>query len=268
MQEILKRYNINAKKALGQNFLIDEKVLENISSISHIEWENILEIWPWFWVLTKLLCEKKPRSLTLVELDKDMVNILEDRIEKKEINTNNIDFEILNEDVLKITPKYKKYKIIANIPYYITSPILFKFLYEVKNIPEEMIILMQKEVWERIIWTKKQKTKSSVLSLFVQKKCTVEEKIIVTKEKFFPSPKVDSIVLFFKYKRDFEDIDDNLFLALIKAAFSNPRKKMIKNLENFWYEKKLYLEKLQKIWFWENTRPEELKIEDYIFLLK
>lgn len=262
MQEIIKKYNIKAKKSLGQNFLMDEKILDEITQITTIENENIIEVWPWFWALTDRILKNNPKSLTLIELDSFMIEILQDRIKTWDLDINKTKFEIINIDILKFNPSFKNYKVIANIPYYITSPILFHFLYQVKNKPSQMIILMQKEVWERIV-----SNKSSVLSLFVQKKCTTSTKILVPKNAFSPVPKVDSIVLFFEFNDKYNHIDDNDFLALIKASFSNPRKKMINNLSNLWYDKKEILEKLLKIWFSENTRAEELKIEDYIFLL-
>jgi 16S rRNA (adenine1518-N6/adenine1519-N6)-dimethyltransferase len=268
MKDIISKYKILAKKSLWQNFLINENILNEISFITDINNENILEIGPWFWALTSFIISQKPSNLTLVELDNDMVEILNDRINNWDFNLNWINFEIVKQDVLKYVPTFLNYKVIANIPYYITSPILFKFLYEVETSPSEMIILMQKEVGDRIIWFKNKKTKSSVLSLFVQKKCTVQEKIFVWKNCFQPSPKIDSTVLFFQINDKFKEVDDNNFLSFIKASFSNPRKKMISNLVNFWYDKNNILNKLTEIWFWENTRPEELKIEDYIHLLK
>lgn len=262
MQEIIQKYNIKAKKSLGQNFLMDENILEEITKITNIENENIIEVWPGFWALTQKILKNIPKNLTLVELDNFMIEILNDRVINKDLNIEETNFEIINKDVLKYTPNFENYKVIANIPYYITSPILHHFLYSLKNPPKEMIILMQKEVWDRII-----SKKSSVLSLFVQKKCTITEKIFVPKTAFSPAPKIDSSVLFFELNDNYNTIDDNSFLALIKAAFSNPRKKMINNLSNFWYDKEQILEKLLKIWFNENTRAEELKIGDYIFLL-
>lgn len=262
MQNIIDKYRIKAKKSLGQNFLMDEKTLDEIVEITNIENENILEVWPWFWALTQKILSKKPKNLTLIELDNFMIEILNDRVKNKDLDISQIWFEIINKDILKYEPQFTNYKVIANIPYYITSPILFRFLYDLKNKPSEMIILMQKEVWERIV-----SEKSSVLSLFVQKKCTITEKIFVPKTAFSPAPKIDSSVLFFELNDNYNTIDDNSFLALIKAAFSNPRKKMINNLSNFWYDKEQILEKLLKIWFNENTRAEELKIGDYIFLL-
>lgn len=262
MKDIIEKYNIKAKKSLGQNFLMDEDVLNWISEITHINWENILEVWPWFWALTWKILEKNPQSLTLVELDNFMVDILNDRIAHHDLDISTTEFKIINSDILKTEVLFNNYKVIANIPYYITSPILFRFLYDVNNKPNEMIILMQKEVWDRIT-----SIKSSVLSLFVQKKCKVSQKIFVPRKCFSPSPKIDSCVLFFETHTIYNHIDDNVFLSFIKSSFSSPRKKVINNLWNGWYNKSEILLKLQNLWFTENTRAEELTIENYIYLL-
>lgn len=263
MQEIIERYNIKAKKSLGQNFLMDESVLNQIVEITSIQWNNIIEVWPGFWALTTKILSNKPKTVTLVELDTTMVDILHDRIQLGEINIKWIEFEIINQDILKYIPKYTDYKVIANIPYYITSPILYHFLYEAPYKPSHMIILMQKEVWDRII-----SKKSSVLSLFVQKKCTVTGKIQVPASSFSPPPKVDSSVLFFERHEFYNEVRDDIFLAFIKAAFSNPRKKMINNLAQFWYSKQQILKKLSEWWYNENTRAEELSVESYMELIK
>lgn len=262
MQKIFDKYNIKSKKFLGQNFLVDDEILNQISNITNISWENIIEVWPWFWTLTQKILEKSPNSLTLVELDDFMVDILNNRIKNKELDISKTNFRLIKEDILKIDLNLENYKVIANIPYYITSPILFKFLYLLKNIPKEMVILLQKEVWDRII-----SKKSSVLSLEIKKKCIVEEKIFVSKTAFYPSPKIDSSVLFFKINNKFNNINDDVFLYFIKASFSNPRKKIINNLSSAWFKKDEIIKKLTKLWFNENTRAEELSIEDYIYLL-
>jgi len=159
MQDLLKKYNIKAKKSLWQNFLVSEKILKNISEIIEIKEKNIIEVWPWFWALTQKILEKNPLSLTLVELDKKMVEILNDRIKNNDLDISKTKkFLIENIDVLKFFPEEKNYSIIANIPYYITSPILRHFLYDTKNIPEKMVILMQKDVWEKILNTYSKKS--------------------------------------------------------------------------------------------------------------
>lgn len=261
MIDIIDKYNIKAKKSLWQNFLIHEETLDNITTLTNITSENIVEIWPWFWVLTEKILQKKPLSLTLVELDKDMINIINDRILKEELDINQTsNFKIINKDILKTDFDFINYKIIANIPYYITSPILYKFLYEVKNIPQTMIILMQKEVWEKIV-----SNKSSFLSLYISKKAKSSLLLDVPKNYFSPSPKVDSVVLKFDTITTYDNIDDTVFLEFIKNAFFQPRKKLINNLSK--YNKTKILELLINMWFNENTRAEELSLDDYIKIL-
>lgn len=261
MNDLIKKFNIRRKKYLWQNFLVNDDILEKISSFCVINNENILEIWPWYWALTKYILWKKPKSLTLIEFDLDMVKILNDLVLKKELNIENVIFSVENVDVLRYEIPDFSYKVIANIPYYITSPIITKFLYD-KNPPKEMIILMQKEVWLKII-----SEKSSVLSLSVLKKREPYLKLKVSKTNFLPQPKVDSVVIYFKKHSKYEEIDDVIFLSFIKKAFSNPRKKLMSNLKNSFLK-----EKVEKVFLDlkinENIRPEDLSILEYIELIK
>lgn len=265
MNPIIKKYDIKAKKSLWQNFLIDENALDNIWNATNIEWENIIEVWPWYWALTERLCLKNPWKLTLVELDKDMINILNDRFSNWDFWKIGNNMAIKNIDILEYKPTFEEYKVIANIPYYITSPILRHFLYDVDNSPKEMVILMQKDVWDKILW--KNKWKSSVLSLFIDKKCFKKEICIVSASSFSPPPKVTSSVLSFESHNKYENIDDKLFLDFVKKAFKEPRKKLIKNLKDT-LNKESLIWILEEIWKNENTRPEDLTIDEYIFLIK
>lgn len=265
MNDIIKKFNIKAKKSLWQNFLIDDLALENIKNSTKIKWENIVEVWPWYWALTEKICLDNPSDLSLIELDKDMVSVLNERFTAWEFKINESNFIINNIDVLAFEPTFSDYKVIANIPYYITSPILRHFLYEVENTPKSMTILMQKDVWDKILW--KNKWKSSVLSLYIDKKCTKKEICIVDASSFSPPPKVTSSVLYFEKHSLFNDIDDDLFLNFIKDSFKEPRKKLIKNLNNT-IEKDELIQLLSSIWKTENVRGEDLDINDYIYLLK
>ncbi len=256
--EILKKYHIKAKKSLGQNFLVNENIVDWISNIIEVKAKNIIEVWPWYWALTEKLIDKKPKSLNLVELDRDMIDILNKRIISWDFNLEGIDFKINNLDILKYVPENKIYSVIANIPYYITSPILRHFLYDVENKPESMVILMQKDVWDKILWKWKEKT--SVLSLFVSKKCFVSDEIFVWKENFIPAPKIESSVLLFKSHELYNDIDDSKFLEFIKKAFREPRKKLSKNLSNSGYDKELIIQVFSKYSIQDNTRGEDLDI--------
>ena len=263
---IFKKYCIKAKKSLWQNFLVNEVILEEIVESVLIKWRNIVEVGPWYWALTEKIIQKKPKNLTLVELDNDMINIIKDRVKNKDLNIDWINFEIKNSDILEYEAEYKNYSVIANIPYYITSPILRHFLYKVENTPKSMLILMQNDVWDKILGWKKNKT--SVLSLFITKKCFVKKILFVWKENFIPEPKVESSVLLFK-KHDLHiDIEDEDFLRIIKIWFSEPRKKLIKNLIKWGFTKELIIQAFLKLWIEDNSRWEDLNISIWYKLIK
>jgi len=160
-----------------------------------------------------------------VEFDTKMVEILKHRILTQDLSTYEVPIDIINLDVLKFVPTQSNYKVIANIPYYITSPILTHFLSEVPQAPSELVILMQKEVAERIC-----DIRQSVLSLSVAKKAEARLSVLVPKHCFVPMPKVDSQVLHLTTHRHFQEVNDHAFQSLIKTAFSNPRKKLLSNL--------------------------------------
>jgi 16S rRNA (adenine1518-N6/adenine1519-N6)-dimethyltransferase len=216
--------------------------------------------------LTEKLILKKPQSLELVELDKDMIQLLQEKVENKIFPLENIDFHIYHQDVLKFFPQKDDYLLIANIPYYITSPILRHFLYTVENKPKKMLILMQKEVGEKILGYGKEK--SSVLSLMIEKKARVEGVIGVPRQFFLPIPKVDSTVLAFYYEERLAEIADDIFLNFIKLAFAEPRKKLLNNLAKAAYQKEKLLRILQKLGKDENVRAEDLSLEEYGEMIK
>lgn len=263
--DVIKKYNIWAKKSLGQNFLVDEEKLEDIISAIDIEGTNVIEVGPGYWALSEKILNHSPKSLHLVELDRDMIDILEDRIHLWDLLISDTSFQIHNTDVLEFTPEFSSYNVIANIPYYITSPILRRFLYDLENKPQEMLILMQKDVGDKILW--KWKNKSSVLSLMVQKKCRVEERVFVPKESFIPAPKVESSVLYFALHDSYDDVSDMKFLEVIKKWFLAPRKKLIKNLVSGGYSLECIKDFFEKKWFSENIRGEDLDINDWIELV-
>lgn len=267
--EIIKKYKIKAKKSLWQNFLMNEDILKNISEIIEIKNKNIIEVWPWFWALTEKILEKNPESLTLIELDSFMIEILQDRIKNKDFQ-NSEKINLKNLDILKYFPDFEKYSVIANIPYYITSPIIRHFLYNTDKIPEKMLILMQKDVGDKIIlWQEENKKhKSSVLSLFVSKKCFAKEVIFVWKQNFSPAPKVESSVILFEPHGKFDYIDDEIFIDFIKKSFKEPRKKLVNNLVKSSYEKEFIKEILQKNNLDENIRPEDIKISIWCDLIQ
>lgn len=280
--DYLTAYKLRAKKALGQNFLIDETILKNISEGIEITWKNIVEVGPWYGALTSYIYKKNPQALHLVELDRDMVEILEERFSplspvfSETSLSQNLpspsaplprgegSLKIFHQDILTFTPEFQDYSVIANIPYYITSPILTHFLYTLTHAPKEILILMQRDVGDKILWGKKQK--SSVISLMIAKKCFVSEKLLVPAKSFIPVPKVESSVLYFELHEKYASIDDDGFLKFIKKWFAEPRKKLIKNLIKGWYSSEKILDFFCQQWVSENIRGEEWDIDFWIQL--
>lgn len=261
--EILRHYGIRAQKSLGQNFLVNDDILETIADSIDITGKDILEIGPGYGALTEKILARKPKSLTLIELDKKMINILHSRITEKDlIIPSETSFQIIEGDVLKYIPSSENtsYSIIANIPYYITSPILFRFLHELENKPEEMVILMQKEVGDKIC--KEKWYNNSYLSLALEFACeTIQEVCLVTKNNFIPAPKIDSSVLYFQRKGIYYQDEAKLFLRITSAGFSAPRKKLLSNLANTLHIPKETLGKIfTQLEFLETVRAEELDI--------
>ena len=264
--EIIRKYGISPKKSFGQNFLINEDILEKIASFIVLENKNIIEVWPWYWALTERILQKNISGLDLVELDNKMIDILEDRIKIGDLVIWKTDFRINNIDVLKYDPKFKDYLVIANIPYYITSPILFRFLYEVANKPSEMIILMQKDVADKIRKTKWNKT--SVLSLYIEYKCEeIKEIVKVWPGNFIPPPKVESSVLYFKLRQNPDASLDKDFIEIIKLWFSERRKKLISNLSKR-YDKDNIADTFNILWLNPNIRAEELTLDNWTDIIK
>ena len=222
------------KKSLGQNFLTSKKAIFEIIKAGEIK-ENdfILEIGPGKGALTEKILETKA-NLIAIEKDRDLISFLEEKFEK---DLNNKKFTLLENDILNIDldkfliekiGKNKNYKLIANIPYYITGAIIEKFL-SINKKPEKIVILIQKEVAERIVAKDK---KESILSLAV--KLYGEPKLIykVSAGSFFPKPKVDSAILSININKEILDKKlEEKYLLIVKKAFSHKRKMMLGNLK-------------------------------------
>ncbi len=268
-KEILKHYGIRAQKSLGQNFLVNDEILEAIADSIDITGQDILEIGPGYGALTEKILARKPRSLTLVELDKQMVYILNSRIHEREIVIpKETTFRIIEGDVLQYVPpltlspseEREIYSVIANIPYYITSPILFRFLHELESKPNEMVILMQKEVGDKIC--RKKWYPHSYLSLALEFSCeSIEEVCLVAKENFIPAPKIDSSVLYFQRRAEYNRINAKDFLRITSAWFSAPRKKVISNLASTLHiSKESLASDFQALGLLDTVRAEEINL--------
>ena len=263
IKRIFKKEDLKILKSLGQNFLIDEKVLQRIVEVSDLKKEDVVfEIGPGFGTLTEELLEKCGKVIA-IEKDKKLAELLKSKISCKNI-------EVINDDILKIElkefiKKYssnKKYKLVSNIPYYITSPIIKMFL-ESDIQPESIVLLMQKEVAERIC---AKPGKLSVLALSVQIYGEPEIADCVDRSSFYPEPKVDSAILKIKnIHRDAIncDLTKDLF-KIIKIGFSSKRKKLANNLSAGLHIEKTQSEKIfLKAEISLNARAQELSLEEW-----
>lgn len=251
---------------LGQNFLNDPAVLEKIIQVSAPESVDfVIEIGPGKGVLTEQLA-KCAEKIIAIELDDKLIPILR----QKFTETKNV--EIIHEDILKINiPKllsdYKlkttNYKLIANIPYYITSPIIRLFLEQEKQ-PQEIFLMIQKEVAERIV---AKAGKMSILAVSVQYYAQAEIMFAVSKNSFSPAPKVDSAVIRIKPNKKFEKEIDRKFFRVVKAGFSAKRKTLLNNLaSSLQLEKNLVEEKIKTAGLQPTVRAQELSIDDWKIL--
>jgi 16S rRNA (adenine1518-N6/adenine1519-N6)-dimethyltransferase len=262
IKELLSKYETRPSKGLGQNFLIDKNILEKIVDSANIKPKDIiLEVGPGLGVLTQELA-KKAKKVIAVEKDETMIEILKETLK----DFKNV--EVINEDILTIESQIpKKYKLVANIPYYLTSPLIRKFL-ETKNPPEEIILMLQKEVAQRIC---AKPPDMNLLAVSVQ--FYAEPKIVsyVSKNCFWPAPKIDSAIIKITPQKKHK-VSPDLFFEVVKAGFSHPRKQLVNNLSSLKSSNGIKLDKV-KIFKWllknnlsSNQRAETLNIDDWISL--
>lgn len=239
--QILNRYKIQANKSLGQNFLVNDEVIDKIIDTANIAKEDlIIEIGPGLGVLTKRLLEKC-NNVIAVELDTRMIKILQDRFC---INIQNNELEIINEDILKvdlnklIDDKKKinnilNVKVVANLPYYISTPIIMKLLGDRLNI-NEIIVMVQKEVAQRL--TAKTGTRlSGAITYAVDYYSEATSIIKVPKESFIPSPKVESEVIKLKVRKTPKITvkNEEILFNIIQKSFMQRRKTLSNALVNY-----------------------------------
>ena len=267
---LMRKYNISANKSLGQNFLIDDDVVNNIVDSSEINKEDlVIEIGPGLGTLTNILLQKAGKVIA-VELDSRMITILKDRFYLYH------NFEIINDDILKIDlnkiiaqnkeeKNFKKVKVVANLPYYITTPIIMKLLEDRLNL-DSIIIMIQQEVAQRIIAIPGTKL-SGAITYSVYYYAQSESIIVVPSRSFIPEPKVNSqvIKLNIRNKPPVQLNDKNLFFNIIKASFMQRRKTLINALVNSKIidTKENAKEILKNLEMNENTRGETLNIQEF-----
>ncbi len=268
---LMKKYKISANKSLGQNFLINDEAVDDIVSSSKICSDDlVIEIGPGLGTLTKELLEKAAKVIA-IELDTRMIKILNDRFSLY----NN--FEIINEDVLKVDleklisdqknnlPQIKNVKIVANLPYYITTPIIMKLLEDRLSI-DTITVMIQKEVADRIISVPGSKL-SGAITYTVNYYAEPESIRLVGRECFIPQPNVDSEVIKLNVRKEpvIKVKNQDLFFSIIKCSFMQRRKTLINALVNgnIIENKETAKKILNELKLNENIRGEVLSIEEF-----
>ncbi|MCC7469589.1 MAG: ribosomal RNA small subunit methyltransferase A [Bacteroidetes bacterium] len=253
---------MKAKKSLGQNFLKSDKALSQMIDISDIHADDIvLEIGPGKGALTEKLLNLAPKVIA-IEKDRELIPVLSEKFLDyiKDGRLDLIEGDILEFDEEKLKLYKKDYKLIANIPYYITGAIVRKFL-ESNFQPDSMTLLIQKEVAERIV---AKDGKESILSLSVKAYGIPKFVSKVSKRYFSPEPKVDSAIIYISNinKDNFKKVEEKIFFEVIKMAFGQKRKTLLNNFDG---DEKVR-EFLLKHDFDLKIRAEDLKIEDFLAL--
>ena len=263
---LMNKYNITANKNYGQNFLIDENVVNGIIEQAQVSRNDlVIEIGPGLGTLTSSLLDYAGKVIC-IELDTNMLKILNDRFGLY----NN--FELINNDVLKVdlhnliskNSNFKKVKVVANLPYYITTPIIMKLLEDKLNLTS-ITVMVQKEVAERLTETPGGKNTGSItysINYYTNAKTILE----VPKTSFIPSPKVDSSVI----KLDVLDnpkikvLNEEIFFKIVKCAFMQKRKTLINSLSNSGISNKEILENiLTELNIDTRIRAEQLTLEQF-----
>lgn len=267
---IMKKYHIKANKSLGQNFLIDDKVVEKIIDGSNVnENDLVIEIGPGLGTLTKFLLEKA-KKVICVELDKKMIKILEDRFKLYD------NFELLHSDILKVdlnsiikkekeNSDIKEVKIVANLPYYITTPIIMKLLEDKLDL-DSITVMIQKEVADRLIATPGDKD-TGAITYSVYYYATSEAILEVPNDSFIPEPEVTSEVIKLKIRKTppVEVKSKKVMFKIIKSAFMQRRKTLLNALTNtkVFLNKEEGLKILNELNLPEDVRAEKLTLQDF-----
>ena len=254
--------HIKAKKSLGQNFLIDRNILEQIVDTVEINNKEILEIGPGTGNLTSYILRKEPKKIYVVEKDNELALLLNEKFSGK--------ISILNEDILKISENKiskKKLTVFGNLPYNISTEILSKWII---NIDKEfwfdkLILMFQKEVADRII-SKPNTSNYGRLSILSSWKLDIKKIIDIKPESFLPKPKIDSSLLIFTPKKKFFELNQSKNLEMITRVFFNQRRKMIKKPFNQIFKNSQEISKKCNIDL--NLRPQNLEPEIYYKLAK
>ncbi len=253
---------IKPKKSLGQNFLIDRNVLEQIVDAVNIRNKEVLEIGPGSGNLTSFILKKNPKKVYVIEKDDDLAKLLQDKF--------NNEITIINDDVLKVSEdkiSNEKLTVFGNLPYNISTEILSKWIINLdkKVWFENLVLMFQKEVAERII-AESNTSKYGRLSILSNWKLHVKKIIDIKPESFSPRPKIDSSLILFTPKEKVFELKDAKNLEMITRVFFSQRRKMLKKPFNqIFNNAKVVADKFN---IDLNLRPQNLEPEIYFKLVK
>ncbi|MSU54712.1 MAG: ribosomal RNA small subunit methyltransferase A [Candidatus Staskawiczbacteria bacterium] len=260
VKDLLEKYGAKPSKGLGQNFLVHGLTLAKIIEAGQVNSsDTVLEIGPGIGTLTRELA-KHAKQVIAIEKDSMMVKILKETL-KDCPNVKVIHGDALTHNYSLLTTNYK---LVANLPYYIASPVIRKFL-ETSHRPEQMVLMVQKEVAQRICANPPD---MSILAISVQFYATAKVMFSVNKEKFWPSPKIDSAIIKIAPHNAGLTVPAELFFTIVKAGFSHPRKQLA---NNFSMTLKISREDVET-WLSKNNlqpnqRAETLSIQNWIDLV-
>lgn len=266
-KQILEEFDRGANKTFGQNFIIDPSVVDKISDLAKVgENTAVMEIGPGLGGLTEYLCYKAKKVIS-IEIDEHMIEILKKTVGHFE-NLEVIHMDFLQFDSSQWIAEQKtagfSVAVCANLPYYITTPILFQ-LFESPVLPDSITVMMQKEVALR--FSAKPSTKDyNALSVIVQYLFNVQLVLNVPKQVFLPMPKVDSAVIRFTPKIKREVRNQKQFFELIKACFKQRRKTLTNNLAEYLKDRNKAIEVLTKCYIDPSRRAETCDLDDFIRL--
>ena len=270
LKEVLDKFDFKFSKSLGQNFLIDGNIIRKIVNDSDITKEDVvLEIGPGFGTLTEELA-MHANKIVAVEKDSRLMEVLDFTL-KDFSNVNIINEDILKVNIKEIKEKFspnRKLKVVANLPYYITTPII-EYLIDSKECIDSITVMVQEEVARRMVSKKDSKDYGS-LSLYIDYNSNAKIIVKAPKNIFMPSPKVDSAVVKLDLENKDFNVDETLLFKLIRSGFTKRRKNILNSLTTGFVniDKQKLAETLEKLNLDKNLRAENLSLEDYVEITK
>lgn len=265
-KEIQEKYNVFTKKSYGQNFIIEPRVVEKIADAAiKSKDELVFEIGPGIGALTQYLTMKSDQVIAF-EIDDRLPEVLENEIgyDHLKIVLKDILKVDINEEIKKYRKPDQKVVFASNLPYYITTPILFK-LFEATEPIERITVMMQKEVADRFLASQNDK-EYNALSVITQYRCDIKKVMDVSRHVFWPSPNVDSAVLQFTFHHKYNLKDEELFFKMVKACFVQRRKTIYNNFQTLFIDKEEALQLLEKAQLKSSIRAQQCTLEDFIRL--